>query len=64
MIFSATADGNGGGAVKLNRDWNGKVTAEEIYFNSRMRHHHGGMIAIDFEGRRDQWRFPMRIPAM
>jgi outer membrane protein assembly factor BamB len=47
LVFAASAYGNGGGAVKLNKDADGKVTADEVYFASSMQNHHGGMIVVD-----------------
>lgn len=48
LVFAASAYGNGGGLVKLSKDANGGVKAEEVYFTNRMQNHHGGMIL--FEG--------------
>ncbi len=47
-VFAASAYDNGGGLVKLSKDTNGGVKAEEVYFSNRMQNHHGGMIV--FEG--------------
>ena len=47
LVFAASAYGAGGGAVKLNKNGNGKFEAEEVYFTSDMQNHHGGMIVID-----------------
>jgi outer membrane protein assembly factor BamB len=47
LVFAASAYGNGGGAVKLSKDENGGVTADEVYFTPRMQNHHGGMIVVD-----------------
>lgn len=47
MIFAASAYGNGGGAIKLRKKTDGSITAEEIYFTSRMQNHHGGMVVFD-----------------
>ena len=33
--------------MKLVKDESGKITAEEVYFTSRMQNHHGGMIVVD-----------------
>ena len=48
QVFAASAYGNGGGLVKLSRDADGGVRAEEVYFTNKMQNHHGGMIL--FEG--------------
>lgn len=47
ILFAASAYGNGGGAVKLVKDSEGEIKAEEIYFTNRMQNHHGGMIVVD-----------------
>ncbi|MDB4664403.1 PQQ-binding-like beta-propeller repeat protein [bacterium] len=47
LLFAASAYGNGGGAVQLLKDESGTITAEEVYFTSRMQNHHGGMIVVD-----------------
>lgn len=47
MVFAASAYGAGGGAVKLTKNENGKITADEVYFTSSMQNHHGGMIVLD-----------------
>jgi outer membrane protein assembly factor BamB len=47
LVFAASAYATGGGLVKLSRDGNGGVKAEEIYFTKRMQNHHGGMILLD-----------------
>jgi outer membrane protein assembly factor BamB len=47
MVFAASAYGAGGGLVKLNKDANGGVKAEEVYATRKMQNHHGGMILLD-----------------
>jgi len=47
MVFAASAYGAGGGAVKLSKDADGNVKAEEVYFTKKMQNHHGGMILLD-----------------
>ena len=47
MVFSSSAYGAGGGLVKLSKDENGGVKAEEVYFSNKMQNHHGGVILID-----------------
>ena len=47
LLFAASAYGAGEGAVKLVKGEGGKITAEEVYFTSRMQNHHGGMIVVD-----------------
>ena len=47
MVFAASAYGAGGGLVKLSKDADGGVKAEEVYFTTQMQNHHGGMILVD-----------------
>jgi outer membrane protein assembly factor BamB len=47
LVFAASAYGAGGGLVKLSKDANGGIKAEEVYFTSKMQNHHGGMILFD-----------------
>lgn len=47
LVFAASAYGHGGGAVELTRDDDGTMHAEEIYFSTNMKNHHGGMIVVD-----------------
>ncbi len=47
LVFAASAYGAGGGLVKLSKDANGGVKAEEIYSTRKMQNHHGGMILFD-----------------
>ena len=47
MVFAASAYGAGGGLVKLNKDADGAVKAEEVYATTDMQNHHGGMILHD-----------------
>jgi len=47
LVFAASAYGAGGGLVKLSKDANGGVKAEEVYFAKKMQNHHGGMIVVD-----------------
>ncbi len=47
QVFAASAYGAGGGLVKLNKDSNGGVKAEEVYATTRMQNQHGGMILCD-----------------
>jgi len=46
-VFAASAYGAGGGLVKLSKDANGAVQAQEVYFTRQMQNHHGGMILWD-----------------
>jgi len=46
-VFAASAYGAGGGLVKLGKDTDGGVKAEEVYFCKKMQNHHGGMILLD-----------------
>jgi outer membrane protein assembly factor BamB len=47
MVFAASAYGAGGGLVKLSKDADGGVKAEEVYSTRKMQNHHGGMILLD-----------------
>ena len=47
MVFAASAYGAGGGLVKLSKDANGGIKAEEVYSTRKMQNHHGGMILLD-----------------
>ena len=47
MVFAASAYGAGGGVVKLSKDSNGEVKAEEGWFSRQMENHHGGVILHD-----------------
>jgi outer membrane protein assembly factor BamB len=47
MVFAASAYGAGGGLVKLGKDSDGGVKAEEVYATTDMQNHHGGMILVD-----------------
>jgi outer membrane protein assembly factor BamB len=46
-VFAASAYGAGGGLVKLSKDPNGGVKAEEVYYTRKMQNHHGGMVVVD-----------------
>lgn len=46
-VFAASAYGAGGGLVKLSKDPDGGIKAEEVYATSDMENHHGGMILVD-----------------
>ena len=47
QVFAASAYGTGGGLVKLNKDGDGGVKAEEVYFSRKMQNHHGCMLLLD-----------------
>ena len=47
LVFAASAYGAGGGLVKLSKDANGGVKADEVYSTRKMQNHHGGMILLD-----------------
>jgi outer membrane protein assembly factor BamB len=47
MVFASSAYGAGGGLVKLSKDADGSVKAEEVYATTYMQNHHGGMILLD-----------------
>jgi outer membrane protein assembly factor BamB len=47
LVFAASAYGAGGGMVKLSKDTNEVVKAEEVWFSQKMQNHHGGVILFD-----------------
>jgi len=47
VVFAASSYDAGGGAAKLSKDDKGAITAEEVYFNRRLKNHHGGMVVVD-----------------
>jgi len=47
MVFAASAYGAGGGLVKLSKDTNGAVKANEVFFSKKMQNHHGGIILYE-----------------
>lgn len=47
VVFTATAYDAGAGAVKLAKDAGGAITATELYFNTRLKQQHGGMVLVD-----------------
>jgi outer membrane protein assembly factor BamB len=47
LVFAASAYGAGGGLVKLSKDANGGIAAQEVYFCRKMQNHHGGMILLN-----------------
>ncbi|MHB9048569.1 MAG: outer membrane protein assembly factor BamB family protein [Pirellulales bacterium] len=47
LVFAASAYGAGGGLVKLSKDANGGIKADEVYSTAKMENHHGGMILLD-----------------
>jgi outer membrane protein assembly factor BamB len=46
-VFAASAYGAGGGLVKLSKDGNGGVKAEEVWSSRDMENHHGGVVLVD-----------------
>lgn len=47
QVFASSAYGGGAGLVKLSRDANGGVKADEVYSIRDMQNQHGGMILVD-----------------
>jgi outer membrane protein assembly factor BamB len=47
MVFASSAYGAGAGLVKLSKNADGAVTAEEVYATTDMQNHHGGVILLD-----------------
>jgi len=46
-VFASSAYGAGCGLVKLSKGADGAIKAEEVYANTDMQNHHGGMIFLD-----------------
>jgi outer membrane protein assembly factor BamB len=46
-VFAASAYGAGGGMVRLSKDGNGGVKAEEVWFSRNMENHHGGVVLVE-----------------
>ena len=46
MVFAASAYSAGGGLVKLSKERDGGIKAEEVYATRKMQNHHGGMILL------------------
>jgi len=46
-VLAASAYGAGGGVARLNKNANGEITAEEVWFSKSMENHHGGVILHD-----------------
>jgi outer membrane protein assembly factor BamB len=47
LVFASSAYDAGGGVVRLSKDKEGGVKAEEVYFTKQMRNQHGGTILHD-----------------
>jgi len=47
MVYAASAYDAGGGAVKLSMDADGQIAATEVFFQPKMKNHHGGMVIVD-----------------
>jgi hypothetical protein len=47
MVFATSAYGAGGGLVKLSKDADGGIKAEEVWFSRNMENHHGGVVLIN-----------------
>lgn len=47
MVFAASAYGAGGRLVKLSKDADGGIKAEEVWFSRSMENHHGGVVLIN-----------------
>ena len=46
-VFAASAYGAGGALVKLSKEADGGIKAEEVYLSKKMQNHHGGTILLD-----------------
>jgi len=47
MVFAASAYGAGGRLVKLSKDADGGIKAEEVWFSRSMENHHGGVVLLN-----------------
>lgn len=47
MVFASSAYGTGGGLVKLTKDADGRIKADEVWFTKKLQNHHGGVIYFD-----------------
>ncbi len=47
LVFAASAYGAGGGLVRLGKDGNGGIKADEVWFSKNMENHHGGVLVLD-----------------
>ncbi len=47
QVFAASAYGAGGGLVKLSKDAEGGIKAEEVWFSRSMENHQGGVVLVD-----------------
>ena len=46
-VFAASAYGAGGGLVKLSKNADGAINAEEVWFSKDLENHHGGVVLVD-----------------
>jgi outer membrane protein assembly factor BamB len=46
-VIAASAYGAGAGAVKLKKNADGSVTAEEVWATRKLQNHHGGILVFD-----------------
>ena len=46
-VFAASAYGAGGGLVKLSKDGDGAIKAQEVWFSRNIENHHGGVVLVD-----------------
>lgn len=47
MVFASSAYGTGGGLVKLTKDAESTIKADELWFTKKLQNHHGGVIFFD-----------------
>ena len=47
QVFASAAYNTGGGLVKLSKEDQGGVKAEEVWFSRNMQNHHGGVLLLD-----------------
>ena len=47
MVFGSSAYNAGGGVVKLTKEADGTIKANEVWFSQKLQNHHGGVILLD-----------------
>ncbi len=46
FVFAASAYGTGGGLAEIGATAEGKLRANQVYFEKKMQNHHGGMVLV------------------
>ena len=47
MVFGSSAYGAGAGVVKLSKEADGSIKANEVWFSKKLQNHHGGVILYE-----------------